>query len=44
MEWSEDWGFWFVSWAELELDAVELGWRYAECRWWLDGPDVAWPA
>ena len=44
MEWSEQRGFWLISWPELELDALELGWRYAEWRWFGDGPDLPWPA
>ena len=44
MEWSEQRGFWLISWPELEQDALELGWRYAEWRWFGDGPDLSWPA
>jgi hypothetical protein len=44
MEWSEQRGFWRISWPELEQDALELGWRYAEWRWFGDGPDLSWPA
>jgi hypothetical protein len=44
MEWTEECGFWLISWPELELDALELGWRYAQWHWSMDGPDVSWPA
>jgi hypothetical protein len=27
MEWSEQRGFWLISWPELEQDVLELGWR-----------------
>jgi hypothetical protein len=44
MEWSEDRGFWFISFPELEQDALELGWRYAHWRWFGPGLDCPWPA
>jgi hypothetical protein len=44
MEWIEDsQQFVFWTFAEFEHDALELGWRTAEWRWFWSELDVAWP-